>query len=79
MEAFILIRMFIFTWMLTYSEAGNNTLKIGYLVPYTGTWPVGPSIASAIVNGIQEVCRFQIIIYIMFFFFLWNQGVSRIE
>ena len=35
----------------------NNTLTIGYIIPWSHDWPIGPSTGSAISLGIKEVER----------------------
>ena len=36
-------------------EALNKRLTLGYILPWTQGWPLGPSIGSAIILGMEEV------------------------
>ena len=42
-------------------EAVNNTLWLGYSIPWISQWPIGVQVGSAIILGIEEVYRRQIL------------------
>ncbi len=51
-----------FVYSITWDIVSNETLTVGFLIPWEqGSWRVGPFLGSAVVLGIQEVQRRQLL------------------